>query len=47
MEEVKIVVAEIKRNKAPCPIEFVADMLKAAGGFGLMWLQEMFSLIWF
>ena len=37
------VVKKMKSNKASGPSGVVADMIKAAGEFGLIWLQELFD----
>ena len=38
-------VKKMKSNKASGPTGVLADMIKAAGEFGLVWLQELFNLV--
>ena len=45
MEEMRSAVKRMKSNKASGPTGVVADMIKAAGEFGLVWLQEVFNMV--
>ena len=45
LEEMKSAVKKMKSNKASGPTGVVADMIKAAGEFGLVWLQELFNQV--
>ena len=45
LEEMRIAVKKMKSNKASGLTGVVADMIKAAGDFGLVRLQELFNLV--
>ena len=45
LEEMRSAVKRMMCNKASGPTGVVADMIKAAGEFGLVWLQELFNLV--
>ena len=45
LEEMRSAVKRMKSNKVSDPTGVVADMVKAAGEFGLVWLQELFNLV--
>jgi len=44
-EEVRSAVAKMKCNKAPGPTGLGAEMLKAAGEYGISWLTDLFNSI--
>ena len=44
MEEMRSAVKKMKSNKVSGPTGVVADMINAAGEFGLVWLQGLFNL---
>ena len=45
LEEMRSAVKKMKSNKASGPTGVVADMIKAAGEFELVWLQELLNLV--
>ena len=45
LEEMRSVVKRMKSNKASGPTGVVADMIKAAGELGQVWLQELFNMV--
>ena len=45
MEEMRSAVERMKSNTASGPTGVVADMIKAAGEFGQVWLQELFNMV--
>ena len=45
LEKMRSAVKRIKSNKASGPTGVVADMIKTAGEFGQVWLQELFNMV--